>query len=209
MCYYEVPVIQWLPCGHARSIAAVRRYCNFEQDLSIPPSSRIALPEACTSPEYFECRIPVQALCPGCAWADYHSRVEEATALFGPEVFPFVQRPPYLIPLYRDCSWPEQSGLVGLGPTPVEFRDEERRARVAEWVLLQTQYRYEAVQRSSLCAMGGASVECLPPGWIERTRTRLMVPLRLPAHQDADNARIGAGQEERPERRGFGEGWRG
>ena len=182
MCYYEVPVSLWLPCGHVRSFAAVRRYCNFQQDLSVPPSSRPPLPEACRSPVYFENRLFSQALCPSCAWKDYYRRLEEATALYGPQVSSLVLRPPYLIPWYSS-TLPVHSGFLGVAPTPREFEGEGRKARVAEWVSLQTRYRYEGVQESSLCAMEGASIENLPPGWMERMGSRSMVPQRLPADQ--------------------------
>ncbi len=204
MCYYEAPVIQWMTCRHVQSVGAVRRFCHFQR-----PGSRAALPNACTTPVYFQRLIPFQALCPSCNWANYHRRVEQAIALYGPEVVPLVQRPPYLIPLHSVCAWPGPSGIIGLAPSPVELTCEEHGARVAEWVLFQTQYQYEAVQRSTLYAMEGASIERLPTGWMERTCTRLTVSPMLPAVQDVGNARIEVGREG-PARRAFrSEGWRG
>ncbi|KAM5530629.1 hypothetical protein V8D89_015698 [Ganoderma adspersum] len=211
MCYYEIPVMQWSLCRHARPLPAVQRHCNFQQDPSTPPSSRMPIPEACSAPRYIERYISFEGLCTSCAWGDYHRRLEAATARWGAEVSPLVERPPYLIPSYRVCAWPELSGCIGLAPTPKAYNDDMRRARamrIAGWVLLQRRYQYEAVQRNSLCAMEGAPIESFPVGWLETTHThaRLMVLPRTPANQGAGNARIESGRE-RAER-GLGGSWR-
>lgn len=213
MCYYELPVMQWPLCRHARPLPAVQRLCDFQQDLSMPPSSPVPLPETCLAPPYIERHISFEGLCTNCAWGDYHRRLEAAIARFGAEVSPLVERPAYLIPSYRVCAWPELSGCIGLAPTPKEYNDDIRQGRamrIAEWVLLQNRYQYEAVQRRSLCAMEGAAIENLPDGLLEATRphTRLTVPPRTPASQGARNARIESGRA-RPKRRGFGGGRRG
>ncbi|TBU47863.1 hypothetical protein BD309DRAFT_414377 [Dichomitus squalens] len=190
MCFYEVPVVQWLHCGHMRPMAAVRCRGECTQLRQVASSSWRAAPlgpNKCLSPQYVGRPVYAQGLCPGCAWADYHHRQEDAIARYGPQVWRHVRRPAFLIPLYSYPSWfPGQLqpiptwGLIGLGPTSLEFTVEDRKRSVLEWVAGQTQYRYETVQESSLRALDGASLGCPPSGRIEGTRSAVQVKAANP-----------------------------
>ena len=76
MCRYEVPVVQWLLCGHARSYPPVKKHASYP-GAPDPPSPNAPSGGECKEcsegllSQYYARPVYVEALCADCAWAAY------------------------------------------------------------------------------------------------------------------------------------------
>ena len=83
MCRYEVPVVQWLFCGHAHAYPPVKKHPSYPAP---PPRPRPGQPSTSSTSsgasqcdecsqgllsQYYARPMFVEAWCAGCAWAAY------------------------------------------------------------------------------------------------------------------------------------------
>ena len=74
MCRYEVPVVQWLLCGHARSYPPVKKHASYPAPGPPAPGEPSGECKECSEgvlPRYYARPVFVEAYCSDCAWAAY------------------------------------------------------------------------------------------------------------------------------------------
>ncbi len=130
MCIYDVPVVQWLHCGHVQSMAVVRQRSSCHDDAwrafhsGAPP---------CSSATYHGQPVYVQGPCPSCCWSAYYQQLDRLD-LYGSQAASMPPRPGYLIPLYSNVSWRAQWQLIGMSPSQTHIDSTEHNHRIQLWV---------------------------------------------------------------------------
>lgn len=166
MCHYEVPVIQWILCGHMQAMPAMRRWCHC--NVNTGSSSVATYPSPCAPFTSQYCGRPVlaQGLCHGCLWADYHFRLE-CVARYGPAVSEIPTRPAFLTPWYARHG--DRWYVIGMVPTPTTVDPQDHIQRVMQWVQDQRGYKFRSI--ADLRSRLGASIEFPPVGYKVPTRS--------------------------------------